>query len=351
MKIKSKVRFLMNIEQPEQRSQAWFDMRKGKITASSAASLLIKDEMTTRDFVNEFDLDDSFIDGRCANPYSSKKEYILSKCGHREFSGSVATYWGTMLEQVATDVYCRREKRKIIEFGLLPHPTIDYIGASPDGISPEGVMLEIKCPYRRKITGVPPFYYWIQMQLQLEVANLTKCDFLECEFVEIKNRESYDNVELHEGEEKGLFIEMRPLDLYNREKSEYFYPPAHMSYGDELDAWCEKKLNVINKNNKGGYKIFPVYWKIITYSVIRVRRNKEWFNCVLPVLTDAWKQILYYRDNGCESDGPLGVLLFPKKQLNTIVFDDIDAGKHKINAYNDIDHNDMMILSDSDDET
>lgn len=348
MKIKSKVRFLMNIEQPEQRSSAWFDMRKNKITASSAASLLIKDEMTARDYVEHFGLNDSFIDNKCANPYSSKKDYILSKCGHRQFTGSEATYWGTMLEQVATDIYSRREKRKIIEFGLLPHPSIDFIGASPDGISPEGVMLEIKCPFRRKITGVPPFYYWIQMQLQLEVANLKNCDFLECEFVELKNRESYDKIQLHDDEEKGILIEMRPVGSKDRENSQYFYPPTHISYGQELDDWFQKKIKILNKNNNGGYVISPVFWKLIKYSVVRVKRNKTWFANILPVLEHSWNEILYYRKNGCDSNGPLGVLLKPKKELNTITFDDIDAGKYK--EQSPLNYNDIMILSDSDDE-
>ena len=41
----------------------------------------------------------------------------------------------------------------IVEFGLVPHPTFNIFGASPDGICDEdspkefiGRMLEIKCP-------------------------------------------------------------------------------------------------------------------------------------------------------------------------------------------------------------
>ena len=343
MKIKSKVRYLMGIKQPEQRTKEWFAMRENKITASSAASLLIKDEMTCRPYIDAFKLPETFIDKKTANPYSSKRDYILNKCGHKKFEASEAIYHGVMFEQVATDLYSRRQQKKVIEFGLLPHPTIDYIGASPDGITPDGIMLEIKCPFRRRITGVPPFYYWIQMQLQLEVANLKRCDYLECELIELKNKEIYDNVDIHKGEEKGIIIEMKPKGEKTRAKSQYFYPPVDINIDkeEELMKWYNNKMKILNKNNAGGYDFFPVYWKLVTYSVITVRRDKEWFNNILPVLKQGWEYILHYRIVGCESDGPLGILLKPKKELNILVLEDMNINKKSI-------HDELMILSDSD---
>lgn len=44
---------------------------------------------------------------------------------------------------------------KIYEFGLMKNPHHDFFGASPDGISELGVMLEIKCPYKRRPTLNP----------------------------------------------------------------------------------------------------------------------------------------------------------------------------------------------------
>lgn len=337
MEIKSKVRKLMGIHQPEQRTKEWFEMRKDKITASSAASLLIKDEKTCGGYVKTYNLPESFIDGKCANPYSSKKEYILSKCGHRSFTGSEATYWGTMLEQVATDIYCRRTGKKIIEFGLLPHPTIPFIGASPDGITPDGIMLEIKCPFRRKITGIPPFYYWIQVQLQLEVGNLKRCDFLECELVELK-KEEYDKTTLHEGEEKGVFLEMRPKGKKDRADSKYKYPGTYIK---DSEVWTtkqvEKQKNIDIQNSF--YDIFPVYWKLVHYSVVRINRDKEWFSNILPVLADAWVEVKGYKENGCEE------LLKPKPELNIVTFDDIFC-KKPTDA--ETEQKSYQILSDSD---
>ena len=90
---------------------------------------------------------------------------------------------------------------KVHEFGCLPHPNYDYLAASPDGITDDGVMLEIKCPYSRQITGIPPIYYWYQMQLQLEVCNLNECDYLECNIKEYNNEEEFlrDNTVEYKG--------------------------------------------------------------------------------------------------------------------------------------------------------
>jgi hypothetical protein len=50
----------------------------------------------------------------------------------------------------------------------LLHPTVAHLGASPDGITPYGVMVEIKCPYSKTLKDIPE-EYWAQMQGQLEV--------------------------------------------------------------------------------------------------------------------------------------------------------------------------------------
>lgn len=340
MEITKKVKRLMNIKQPEQRSNEWFKMRENKITASSAASLLIKDEKTCRAYVEEFrhkGVSDNFIDNKPANPYSSKKDYILTKCGINKFTGSVATYWGTMLEQVASNLYSKRESKNVIEFGLLQHNNISFLAASPDGISPKGIMVEIKCPFRRKITGIPPFYYWVQMQLQLEVTNLTKCDFLECSFVEIKTEEEYDNMIIRDDEEKGIFIEMRPMNKNDRSESKYYYPKI---YEDDLKEWRNNKIEILEKKYKDEYKIFPVYWKLVDYSVVRVYRSKEWFANVIDILEKGWKEVQYYKENGCDE-----LIKMKKiKKDNIMILDDIKWDDNK----NDEDY--MIISDDSDEE-
>ena len=46
------------------------------------------------------------------------------------------------------------------------------MGASPDGITDDGVMVEIKCPPKRKFTKTVPPHYKMQVLGQLEVCNL-----------------------------------------------------------------------------------------------------------------------------------------------------------------------------------
>ena len=61
---------------------------------------------------------------------------------------------------------------EVFEFGILRHPTIECLGASPDGISDIGIMLEIKCPWKRKKTETIPEQYYYQIQGQLDVCSL-----------------------------------------------------------------------------------------------------------------------------------------------------------------------------------
>jgi hypothetical protein len=76
------------------------------------------------------------------------------------------------------------------DFGCLQHDAHAFLGASPDGINVDpasqryGRMLEIKNIVNRDITGIPKKEYWIQMQLQMETADLNECDFLETQFSE-----------------------------------------------------------------------------------------------------------------------------------------------------------------------
>ena len=72
------------------------------------------------------------------------------------YSPNKYTIHGTKYEPIATTAYEIRNKTSVIEFGCLPHPIYTTLGASLDGITPDGIMLEIKCPYSREIKGYPP---------------------------------------------------------------------------------------------------------------------------------------------------------------------------------------------------
>lgn len=301
-------RVLKLVKRPQlkQLSPEWFAARPSLVTASSAAALLIKDDLTCDSYINEYKIQDIFLkDKKCCNPYSSKKQYFTDKCIGSKFKGSVATYWGQKYEEVASNIYSVKMSREVMEFGLLLHPDLPWLAASPDGITPDGIMLEIKCPYRRTITGIPPFYYWIQCQLQLEVTDLEFCDFAEYEFVEFVSEEEWldnetlDTKFLHQG----LFIQIEEKNkdnLYLPEKNQYIYP--HKNYIDNtkvLSDWSktqmESLMTSIKPEFEGKLRFSIVYWKLATISIVRIKRDIEWFKNAKIVFEKEYKKLAYYK--------------------------------------------------------
>jgi putative phage-type endonuclease len=349
--------------QPEQRSEAWFKARKHKITASSASSCLTNTKDVCEAYINEFkeNYDMSFVkfDGKCCNKYGSRQDFMLNKCGleakkgeliKREWKGNIATRWGVKYEPIATEIYSDITNQKIIEFGLLEHDTIEWLAASPDGITPQGIMLEIKCPFKRKITGLPPFYYWVQVQLQLEVCNLERCDFLECKFVEMYKNDFFNEdsnkietkatenlKEINNVKYKGIIVEYRKYQDY--ENSEFYYPDNFIPYkSKDFDAeliyfedWANNFCNKIRasliiqkwwRNNCKGnyckineeYTIKKVYWKLDEYNVTSIYRNKDWFKKVSPIFEKAYTEFRSYQDNGVDEIKRIIQDKFRKKQ-------------------------------------
>lgn len=310
-----KVKILMNKPQPEQRTPEWFEARKGRVTASAVASLLVKDEKTCKNYVDTYGLEEIFeYDNKCCNCYSNFEQFKLDKV-KSTFKGSPATYHGQKFEPIATCIYELMNDTTVIEFGLLAHDTLMWLAASPDGITPDGIMLEIKCPYRRKITGIPPMYYYQQVQIQLEVADLEYCDFLEIEFKEFEKFSDFVYDQDQIPEMKGCFIQYEVYP-HSFEKTEYFYPDKEI-YNNyvELKKWAEdmtyklieeRSLTVLNTkegevlcrdSRYAKYNIKTILWKAMTISNVRIKRDREWFATIKDFLKDRWDQVLHFKEN------------------------------------------------------
>lgn len=67
----------------------------------------------------------------------------------------------------------------LIHFGLIGHPEHKWLGGSPDGVTADGVLVEIKCPYRRDISPQVPEYYIPQVQLLMQIMDLDTCHFVQ----------------------------------------------------------------------------------------------------------------------------------------------------------------------------
>jgi len=259
------VKQLLKIELPEQRSPGWHKMRHNMVTASDFGSVLNN------------------------NKYSSRKAVLKNKCGlGKPFRGNKFTQWGVKYEEIATKLYEKLYQVEVIEFGCIPHPKYSFLGASPDGITKDGTMLEIKVPYSRefKENDVPPHYY-DQMQGQLEVCDLNVCDFMQCKIEEYNNEDEYfkDDVKY-----KGSVIEYKDADF----NLKYLYSDFCMDKEKFIKWKCGRMITLGNKNLKI-HKI--TFWKVIKYTIDKVDRQVDWMEISLPEFDKFWKEVLYYREH------------------------------------------------------
>lgn len=296
----AQVEHLLKIPLPEQRTEGWYKMRENFITASDWGKVL----------------------GLAKS--NSVKSIILSKCGVKSYfpakSGPLA--WGIRFEEVATQLYEKRRNVKIIEFGCIPHPKIDFLGASPDGITKDGVMLEIKCPYSRKINGTVPAHYWAQVQGQLEVCELDICDYLECEIVKYDSFQSY--LADSDNDERGVLV------TFEDKEGNYTYRYSKFAISkEEYETWLEELI--VDEIGKGHKYIRSEFWWCRTFSVVRIYRDQEWFKRALQVLERFWKEEVL----PCKKNGYDHLLTKPKDvkgNISIIPKDDIlqlFAGKPK----------------------
>ena len=276
---------LKQLKLPDQRSDEWYRIRENLLTASSLADALGKGHFQTRD------------------------DLLISKTQEQKQTVSKASrdimQWGVAYEPVATMFYEYLNNLKVIEFGLIPHPKLSVFGASPDGIcdigSPngyEGRMLEIKCPPRRQFTHEVPKHYWMQMQGQLEVCDLDECDFLQVKLEEYNDITDYEKDVLFEGGiQDGKTSEGLPkgLILEYEENDEIKY---------EYSPWLASVDGVLNWRNKMIRELGVVckekWWKITRYECTLVRRDKEWWNSVVPDIIQFWADVVHYRKVGNE---------------------------------------------------
>lgn len=145
--------------QPEQRTDAWFAQRKGRITGSRVGAILgcnpwQKPDDVMRDMVREW--------------YGAPPE----------FTGNVATEYGTEHEEDARLAYEFETGRDVNLVGLIVHDEHDWLAASPDGLVEADGSVEFKCPYSGLHREVAPHYYH-QTQLVMVSADRRWCDFFE----------------------------------------------------------------------------------------------------------------------------------------------------------------------------
>jgi len=277
---------LIALPKLEQRTTEWYETRKTLITASDFAQAL--------------------GDGK----FGTQKDLIVKKCGYEEEAAFNATLpplkWGTMFEPVASMIYESRNRTQLHEFGLLRHPTIPYFGASPDGVNEHGIMVEIKCPFKRKINGEVPLQYYYQIQGQLDVCGLYECDYFECEFV------TFDSIEELEEEEESPLYECGCI--VERDNMNFAYSPlmTRSSMRSKGTEW----LNGEREKEKEKEKEKPIK-KIIYYALTRTNTNRvykdpHFLEEKLDLLKDVWNKIKDYRSDKALYDKEVGPAKVPQ---------------------------------------
>lgn len=318
-KLENHFQKLKNLPQPEQRTKEWFDYRHNRITASDTAAAI--------------DL----------NPYEPVESFILKKCDPtHKFLDNQNVYHGKKYEPIATLIYEYIYNIKVIEFGALPSDKYKILGASPDGIcscstldnkfsNMLGRMLEIKCTTTRHIYtsgrihgNICPYYYYCQVQQQLECCDLEECDFWQCKLIEYTNRNDYladlcndtihtvgineEKIEIDNKIKSGIILKFLPkqwepeFEGDNIEwKSKFIYPPRLDMNIIDYDTWVVSTLsNWINENPELSNNFYfekVIYWKLESSHNVLIKRDHDFMNNILPVLEKTWDKVLYYRQN------------------------------------------------------
>ena len=152
----------------EQRTDEWFSARRGRVTASMTGAILGNSPWMTRE--------------------DAMRSLVRSWHGaESEFTGNVATAYGTYHEAGALMEYMMETGNAVTQVGLIIRE--EWAGASPDGLVGLVGGLEIKCPFKFRHAGrddQPPAefvpiagqpHYHDQVQFSLWVCERAWWDF------------------------------------------------------------------------------------------------------------------------------------------------------------------------------
>ena len=312
----NQIQKLRNIEQPQQRTTEWYQVRNGLLTASTMWKIF--------------------------NTEAQLNSLIYEKCrgqDKRMLYGSVQ--WGNVFEPLSIKIYEMKYNTIIEDFGCIQHEKYKYIGASPDGINVEpnsekfGRMLEVKNIYNREIRGIPKEEYWIQMQIQMETCDLDICDFLETRFLEYSEEEYYADKR-----------ELKGIVMYFAEDCgsgmKYLYKPFGMVGRKEIDRWqsdqCDSMM-VINYS-----KTRVVYWYLDEFSCVAVTRNRNWFEKGLPMIENTYNIIQKEKKTGFEHRAP-------KKMRKMVTVTHNDQSDNQIIHNLEVERRINLVKLDSDTES
>lgn len=296
----------------EQRTEEWYKKRTTMITASDCGTILgYNSKFTTSD------------------------DLLTNKLNNVRLD-NVHLRHGNHYEPIAIDIFEQKYKEKVWSVGLLTHKNKKYkfLGASPDGVTSNHCLVEIKCPSSRMIDGSISLHYYAQVQLQLEVSDFELCYFYECSFKEVRTKGECKNKEYcgyNEKKENWWYLAydyLRPIKRDrkwfedNKEKFKQFY--------DEM-IYQQKQQKQINKNSRKR-KLPPSLLNGGQTKKRKKIKNIPWINegkirnyCIGDTLCD-WLDMYGAKNNyQKEQNNPFTLLKFKKtNQFKSIVMNTIE---------------------------
>lgn len=153
---------------PAQGSELWLAARAGHCTASRFKDVLAR-----------------IKSGEAASRRSYRMQLVTERLTGTpcESYKNAAMEWGNATEPLARMAYEALTGALVDEAPFMLHPTIKWVGASPDGCVDEDGAIEIKCPYQSTVhvetfdRGMPP-EHMAQCQGVLWVTDRKWIDFI-----------------------------------------------------------------------------------------------------------------------------------------------------------------------------
>jgi putative phage-type endonuclease len=272
---------LLQLPLMKQRTEEWYEARKTRLTAS--------------------DLYDAIKGNNVSIKLAKKKANIVIDTIN--YNGIPALKWGTMFEPMATRCYSQKMNDIAIhDFGLVCDTENEHFGASPDGINELGIMLEIKCPYSRKIEdGVIPEKYKMQIQGQLAVCKLKECDYIECVFKSLDSVEEYLALDCEDEDGNGCGVKHDVkhgvIAEYYNSKGEYvyYYSEPNRTPKECVDDICNSGgSDSINPDKSLKFSKYT-YWRLDEMIIQRVVFNAKAWETIVPKIDAFWESVEEYK--------------------------------------------------------
>jgi hypothetical protein len=287
--IQEKINEILNRPQVAQRTDTWYSDGLKYLTASQFGTLYASPRT------------------RAALVLEKAGINVVEKHGQRLVTTSdmmTPFDWGIRFEPVVRAIYSDLTQTVVADVGRLFHKTLERLAASPDGLviradagagaSPSrlGRLVEYKAPVSRKLVQKIPSEYYMQMQIQMEVADIDHCDYCEIKFYSAYNdkmRTPFQKQSHYRGY-VALIMKDGVLDRYE-------YSP--LNPGADWTYVAEEGVNE---------RVYErIEWWLDDYYLETVARDKAWFAGTIPLMDAFWHDV---------EEAKAGRFVLPEKKVS-----------------------------------